>query len=152
MFPCFQCPLYSETSQYHILQFLLDRSDGSLQCGTGSILSLSATFHRLKSDVGPSDFLFLSICLWRWKLHLTFLLKFNSLLKFCYAFVSLHMMQIDFVGWSKFSVGPSLAVDDVSFSKELCQQIPWKPTAGEIRNENCSTYWMVVCGISHPKY
>jgi len=50
------------------------------------------------------------------------------------------MMQIDFVGWSKYTVGPSLAVDDVSFSKELCQQIPWKPIAGEIRDENFSTY------------
>ena len=45
-------------------------------------------------------------------------------------------MQVDFVGWSKFSFGPSLAIDDVSFTKELCQQIPWNPDEGEVRNEN----------------
>ena len=32
--------------------------------------------------------------------------------------------QIHFVGSSNVSFGPSLGVDDISFSKEPCQQIP----------------------------
>jgi len=36
-------------------------------------------------------------------------------------------VQIRFVGASKFSLGPSLAIDDVSFSKQPCQQIPVNP-------------------------
>ena len=39
--------------------------------------------------------------------------------------------QIHFVGSSKISFGPSLAVDDISFSKEPCQQIPVNPGKGK---------------------
>jgi len=39
--------------------------------------------------------------------------------------------QIYFVGFNELSGGQSLAIDDVSLSKEPCKQIPWK------RNEEC---------------
>ena len=42
-----------------------------------------------------------------------------------------NMLQIHFVGWSKFSLGPFIAIDDVSFSKEPCEQIPLNPGKGK---------------------
>ena len=41
------------------------------------------------------------------------------------------MIQIDFVGLNELSGGPFFAIDDVSFSKEPCKQIPWKPDQGK---------------------
>ena len=43
-------------------------------------------------------------------------------------------VQIEFVGYSPAFVGPFIAIDDVSFTKETCEYIPWKPDAGEERD------------------
>ncbi|XP_078357060.1 uncharacterized protein LOC144641914 [Oculina patagonica] len=41
--------------------------------------------------------------------------------------------KIDFVGWSKSSSGPFIAIDDVSFSKETCRSIPWKTVEEQLK-------------------
>ena len=51
-------------------------------------------------------------------------------------FILCNTFQIHFVGSSKFSLGLSLAIDDVSiddvsFSKEPCQRIPVNPGKGK---------------------
>ena len=42
MFSPFQCPLFTETSQYHTLQSPLDGFDGSLQCVAQGLFCLLA--------------------------------------------------------------------------------------------------------------
>ena len=39
------------------------------------------------------------------------------------------------MGLSPLPVGPVIAIDDVSFTKEPCEHIPWKPDEGENRDK-----------------
>ena len=44
------------------------------------------------------------------------------------------LLQIFFAG---FNGGQALAVDDVSFTKEPCNQIPWKQNEGSVNTRRC---------------
>ena len=59
-------------------------------------------------------------------------------------------VQIEFVGYSPLLNGPFIAIDDVSFTKETCEHIPWEPDAGEERDVYFAVHSVsIVCLFTH---